>query len=305
MNAILWFLVIVGLCALVVIGALLLIPKPSADGAVKATARKSASLLSFIFATLAITEIWLLGWIFLPKIYGNPENVGVAGDMFGVLTSLFSGFAFAGLISTLLMQRQELEYQRQELRDTREEFSRQRFESSLFSIVGLWTQHIDGLVLKNDSDITLHGRAVLDYYASELPNQVQIILDSDEEGPFWELVPIPIFDDYVDQVLEYEEYYERELETDLGPYFRLLYHAIRHIERSNLDESDKQKYSKIVRAHLSSPELDLLFFNCFSKWGYGFRDWICDYRLLKHIRPKTKQTNPLLVEDLGPDAFSD
>jgi hypothetical protein len=38
-----------------------------------------------------------------------------------VLTALFSGLAFAGLIGTLLLQRDELRLQREELRLTREE----------------------------------------------------------------------------------------------------------------------------------------------------------------------------------------
>jgi hypothetical protein len=44
------------------------------------------------------------------------EKSGVFGDSFGLLTSLFSGLAFAGLIITIVMQKDELAMQREELK---------------------------------------------------------------------------------------------------------------------------------------------------------------------------------------------
>lgn len=272
----------------------------------KAYSTRHSSLLSFATAVIVITLLWLIGWLTIPLIYGSPQAPGEAGDMFGVLTSWFSGLAFAGLISTLLMQRQELEYQRQELRSTRDEFSRQRFESSLFAILDLWAQHIQSLRFEGDEDgRVLTGRAVLDYYASELPSQSYYDLELPDGEVEISLVLKEKFQDAQKQLLEYEDLYLRELETDLGPYFRLLYHAIRHIVHSDLSDDEKLRYSKVVRAHLSSPELDLLFFNCHSRWGEGFKPWIEKYQLLKHIRPETREKNQLLDRAIDRSAFSD
>ena len=44
--------------------------------------------------------------------------------MFGGMNALFSAFAFAGVIYTILLQRDELHLQRIELRDTRRELAR-------------------------------------------------------------------------------------------------------------------------------------------------------------------------------------
>jgi hypothetical protein len=49
---------------------------------------------------------------------------GQFGDVFGAVNSLFSGFAFSGLIFAILLQREDLELQRQELTLTRQELSR-------------------------------------------------------------------------------------------------------------------------------------------------------------------------------------
>lgn len=52
------------------------------------------------------------------------ETAAVFGDSFGVLTSLFSGLAFAGLIITILLQKDELALQRKELEESRKSFQK-------------------------------------------------------------------------------------------------------------------------------------------------------------------------------------
>jgi uncharacterized membrane protein len=46
------------------------------------------------------------------------------GNIFGGINVIFSGFALAGVILTILLQRNELALQRQELRETKEELKR-------------------------------------------------------------------------------------------------------------------------------------------------------------------------------------
>lgn len=55
-------------------------------------------------------------------------QTGAFGDTYGVLNALFSAMAFAGVIISLLMQRQELRLQRKELSLQREELSLTREE---------------------------------------------------------------------------------------------------------------------------------------------------------------------------------
>ncbi len=54
----------------------------------------------------------------------------------------------------------------------------------------------------------------------------------------------------------------------LGHIFRLVYHILRFIEDSTVDQEEKHSYANILRAHLSNPELVLLFYNCLSDYGY-------------------------------------
>jgi hypothetical protein len=67
-------------------------------------------------------------WYYLPDYliakYGKPDSAGSYGDVYGSITALFTSLAFALLIYTALMQREELKLQREELRMTRDELKK-------------------------------------------------------------------------------------------------------------------------------------------------------------------------------------
>jgi hypothetical protein len=81
-------------------------------------------LIFFVFAAY-ISLVLYLTW---PISEFSINKAGVFGDSFGVLTSLFSGLAFAGLIWAIFLQKQELRLQRKELELTRKEFEGQRLQ---------------------------------------------------------------------------------------------------------------------------------------------------------------------------------
>jgi len=72
----------------------------------------SVAILFIIFSTVLIVLTWPISELSVIK-------AGTFGDSFGVLTSLFSGLAFAGIISTILLQRKDLALTREELRESR------------------------------------------------------------------------------------------------------------------------------------------------------------------------------------------
>lgn len=84
--------------------------------------RKSASLrwLFVLIASVLALQVGMWWLITSFKMEATPE-LGQFGDMFGAINTLFSGLAFAGIIYTILLQRNELSLQRKELQDTREE----------------------------------------------------------------------------------------------------------------------------------------------------------------------------------------
>ncbi|WP_338706512.1 hypothetical protein [Paenibacillus amylolyticus] len=65
-----------------------------------------------LLIVVLIISMWAASWYYIPLIYSNEElEAGTFGDMFGAVNALFSGLAFAGLIYTIAVQRQELRAQ--------------------------------------------------------------------------------------------------------------------------------------------------------------------------------------------------
>lgn len=84
---------------------------------------RSAWLYGSIFAGTLL--VWVLVGL-IPAIclfrMPNSENMGVFGDFFGVVNSLFSALAFAGVVVAIILQTIELRNQRQEMKETRQVF---------------------------------------------------------------------------------------------------------------------------------------------------------------------------------------
>ena len=86
--------------------------------------RKRIIYSPFVFVIVII--IWALTFLLIFVYKGDHAyERGIFGDMFGAVNALFSGLAFAGLIITLKMQREELKLQRKELNQTNTEFKYQ------------------------------------------------------------------------------------------------------------------------------------------------------------------------------------
>ena len=112
---------------------------------------KSLLWIWIVIAIIGVIAMWSLSWWLISKYIDDPTNQGTFGDMFGAVNALFSGLAFAGLIVTLLYQKEELKLQREELRETRNELNaqklefqeqnktmkRQRFENTFFNMLSL------------------------------------------------------------------------------------------------------------------------------------------------------------------------
>lgn len=81
-------------------------------------------------AIIVIACVFLFPYLF-DWILGNSviiEQKGQIGDQYGALNALFTGVAFAGLITTIILQRKDLQLQRTDLQLQREELQLQREE---------------------------------------------------------------------------------------------------------------------------------------------------------------------------------
>lgn len=62
-----------------------------------------------------VLVIWILSAILIFFGLDDWSDRGTFGDLFGAVNALFSGLAFAGLIYTIVLQKQDLEMQRKEI----------------------------------------------------------------------------------------------------------------------------------------------------------------------------------------------
>jgi hypothetical protein len=108
-----------------------------------------AVLLAFaIYLSILLITTW-------PVSQLSIDGAGKFGDSFGVLTSLFTGLAFAGLLTTIYLQRSELQLNRRELEETRKEFRlqsetfhRQRFEDAFYQMLALYKENLRELSIR-------------------------------------------------------------------------------------------------------------------------------------------------------------
>lgn len=262
----------------------------------------------FCLSVVLILVAWISMWWIAPWLSGGKlSEAGQSGDMFGSINALFSGLAFAGLITTLIFQRSELEAQRKEIELSRVETSLQRFESTLFGLIKLFNEHVASIEQTSVRSsnygavaVVTRGRAYIRLIADTLPDQkyfereVMILMDSPD--------PKPQQRSLEDQNDLFRKAFDEQYEADFGPYMRLLYGIFRHIDFGSLSSDQKKMYSRIARAHLSSSEVKFIMFNCCSV-GRDFRPWIEKYGLLKHLTPSEKEKNPDMVASYDQSAF--
>lgn len=252
---------------------------------------------------ITITLVWALSGYLLDGV----KERGTFGDMFGAVNALFSGLAFATLIYTTWMQRDELALQREELASTREElagqkeqleqqsatFELQRFESTFFSLLEAHGQIVSSMDLVSDGNRVTKSRDCFKVWFNRLKNHhAAHAVYPPEAG-----AALATVQDV------YSRFYE-EHQSEVGHYFRTLYHIIKLVDESGIP--NKRRYTSLARAQLSSYEQAFLFYNCLSQNGNKkFKPLVERYALLENL-----PTNLLLAPDLhiplyAPSAYGD
>ncbi|MFT6987885.1 MAG: hypothetical protein ACJAT7_003750 [Psychromonas sp.] len=211
-------------------------------------------LIVMIYASVLIFLAWPIDEISINK-------AGVFGDSFGVVTSMFSGLAFAGMIITVLLQREELGLQREELSQTRKEISEQKkifksqnFNESFYRLLDYHKKNLSELSIFSDVDnVRLKGIDALAFLLTRLKK-------SYSQYGFQGFNPN-------DEDLATEMSYALFVETQT-----LLIRQSRYLEtivsifsliNSQLDtEEEKEVYRDLLASQLTVYELKYLFYQC-------------------------------------------
>jgi hypothetical protein len=206
----------------------------------------------FLCVFIAWVSCW---WLVTMFIKGSTENTawvqrGQFGDLFGSVNALFSGLAFAGIIITIFLQKEELALQRKELRDTRKVFKtqtitmkRQRFESTFFSMLSLHFGFIQSLKY-NDN---IRGADTLSELTENFKIAVRDITEYKDHH-------------YLTYMNRYSTFHSL-LYPMTSQYLQSLIALHRIIQQYSTDEKIRTRYYGILKSYISLPERKFLFYH--------------------------------------------
>lgn len=223
------------------------------------------SVRGFAWMVVGVVCLWLLNLVVMTAVIPEHEARGVAGDMFGASTSLFSGLAFAGLIFTLLIQRRELELQREELAKLRTEtagtreqmelqsnfISQQIFEHTFFRLLDLISDSVEGMS-KGARQGRMSGKAALREVVDDFRMSLRVV---NHTGATVKSA--------------YRNWFSRHQDL-VEPYIATFCELLFFIKnRQTVSDPDGfLKYEHIVRSQLSHSEIRLLTYASFF-WNDG------------------------------------
>jgi hypothetical protein len=248
---------------------------------------------------LSIFVVWLIFFIsvvFLTKDISlsftpsmTSSNLGVFGDSFNVLTSLFTGLAFAGVIISVVLQTQELKEAREEFSGQRKalenqqyEMTVQSFDNKFFQMLNLFNNVVENLTYRTVNRMSRerelhHGREVIQLIKNDLESR---IISREYNN-------LNLFQIIFDQL-------NAKYDTTFKYCFINLYQILKYIDKNSNIEENPKEYTNIVRAQLSKDELVLLFYNAYGVIefsGEHYKNLIEKYALFEHLN----------YNDLNPD----
>ena len=171
-------------------------------------------------------------------------KAGAFADSFGVVTSLFSGLAFAGIILTIVLQRQELT-------ESREIFRIQRFEGSFYRLLELYRKNLDDIIIPDHStNVVYTGIDALRYVCKALNETMQKYTRflEDEDGRM--IYEVQLF-------IEIQKLLHRQ-----GRYLGTLQNLLELVERDLPELDERVPYWDIVASQITSNEARYLFYCC-------------------------------------------
>lgn len=245
--------------------------------------------LAFI-GVLLICVVYIVIMFFIPvKVSVNMGPRGAFGDMFGALGALFSGLAFAGLIVTMLQQREDLQNQKDEIALQRDEIALQRKDlEAQTEALQLQKEEIaqtnKELQLQRAEMMEQNKTIMLQRFENSffhmLNMQQSILRDILYDPPFFKAFNTQINEGYKGRkaivqifillrkvcyncdIKDTINYCKSQFEkATITPYFQQIYLILNHVDSTSwLTGEERYNYISMLRTTFSKEELILLFY---------------------------------------------
>ncbi len=201
-------------------------------------------------------------------------NLGIFGDSFNVLTSLFTGLAFAGVVISVILQTQELKEAREEFKGQKEALENQEFDNKFFQMLNLFNNIINNLEYKIKPTNIIKGKQIFPILKKKLEEKIKPDSYEIEEDTYKHFKSV------------FKEF-NNDFDISFKYYFINLYQILKYIDKNSNSIEEAKEYTNIVRAQLSKNELVLLFYNAigvidFSKDKYKIL--VEKYAFFEHLR---------------------
>lgn len=276
---------------------------------------KSKNCLVAISAVFIILALYGISWWGINHFIPNTNDRGLFGDKFGAVNALFSGLAFAGLIYTIILQKDELSLQREEIKQTRVEMKQQtkqiieqnniiqiqRFENTFFNMMQFLQEITKGLTITLNKAII---KKTLD-----ASGRLYRLSDIEAIGFSGKQVFEETYGDGVNlknliQSKGINGYNESDAVSLYDHYFRYIYRIMKFVDDSFLEYKDRYKYMTMLRAQLSRHELVWLYYYGLSDNGNEkMKPLMEKYALLKNLREELIIKTEFFVGEYAPSAF--
>lgn len=199
-------------------------------------------IVGVLAMVLAYAALIVYLTLYAPVI--TQETAASIGESFGVLSAVFAGLAFAGVILTIVLQRSELS-------ESREIFRIQRFEGSFYRLLSLYRRNLDDiLVVDSGNDTSYRSIDALNYVCKQLNKVMQKYSPLLESTDFRPLYEVQLF-------IEIQKLIRKQ-----GRYLGTLTNMLDLIERDLPTESERIPYWDIISSQLTSNEARYLFYCC-------------------------------------------
>lgn len=272
---------------------------------------------------IAVVALWSFNLHIGLNAESNDDR-GTFGDMFGMANSIFSGFAFIGLIWTITLQRREMRRLDQASRN--DDFKTTFYEllramtDNADRVLVRWKEHDNGPFNNGDfveKDSPFEGKDALNLlllrFKADLHNEIERdkkipygFMRNQINHPFMQ----PSVDIYGRETTRDHRVFHRAYNVffdsnghHIAHYFRSVYVVLAHIDNpNNPDTIDRRLYATILRSRLSNVEENFLMMNyASSHTSVPFNDLIDKYAMFQTIG--TKGVGRFCIEFYNINAF--
>lgn len=240
----------------------------------------------FTVSAIIIFFLWLIFffsviWVANDLKFGIPPSMELQvlnnfGGSFNVLTSLFTGLAFAGLIISIHLQSSELKTAISAFEGQQSALQNQELDNKFFQMLHFFAE-VKRNVKCCIGDTTYSGNEVFEPLLKKLLDSINIEYEESEKED--------ILKKFKEEFTDFNNEYEA-----VKYYFLNLYQILNYIKRQPMNKGNNnlvKLYTNMLRAQLSKNELILLAYNSIGVQAFtndNYQKLVEEYAFFEHLR---------------------